>query len=71
MLEVVLKRQAQRRLRRLPGRDARAVVAALRQLAEDPERGNLDVVPIVNSPYLRLRVRDWRVFFHIDGPTDR
>lgn len=41
----------------------RRIVAKLEQAATDPERYS---IRLVNSPFHRIRVGDWRVIIHID-----
>lgn len=59
---VELTTRAMRDLRKLDGQDRRRIVAALDELAAGAE--NLDIKALVGrSPYLRLRVGDWRVLY--------
>lgn len=66
---VRLSRRAVKDLDRLGSSDARRVIAALGRVVLPLPR-NLDVVPIVgHSPFLRLRIGDFRVLFRPDEAT--
>jgi mRNA interferase RelE/StbE len=43
-----------------------AVAEAIRKLAEDPFRANLDIKKLTGRPDYRLRVGSWRVTYLID-----
>lgn len=59
---IELTTRALRDLRKLDGPDRRRVAAALEELSGGAE--NLDIKALVgHSPYLRLRVGDWRVIY--------
>ena len=60
---VVLTDTAQRDLDRLDRSVARRIVARLAELQDDPLR---KLGRLVNSPYYRLRVGDWRVIVEVD-----
>ena len=68
MATIEIKRSVIRVLRRLDRPTRQRIMAALDKLAEDPERRDLDVVPLAGEPKdvpsaFRLRVGDWRVLF--------
>jgi mRNA-degrading endonuclease RelE of RelBE toxin-antitoxin system len=50
-------------MRRLDGTISRRIRAKVLQAATDPERFSLR---LVNSPYRRIQVGDWRVIIHVD-----
>jgi mRNA-degrading endonuclease RelE of RelBE toxin-antitoxin system len=60
---VELSRRAQRDLRALTGRDRSRIVRVLRDdLVADPPTQNLDIVALQGrTPWLRIRVGNWRV----------
>ena len=60
---VVLTDSARRDLERLDRSVARRILARLEDLHEDPLR---KLGRLVNSPYYRLRVGDWRVIVEVD-----
>jgi mRNA interferase RelE/StbE len=60
---VVITEDAERDLQRLDRSVARRVVRAIEGLEEDALQ---KVRRLVNSPYYRLRVGDWRVIVDID-----
>ena len=67
MLQITLSRQADKALRSMQPKQAARVREAIRKLAEDPGREDLDIKALVNHPFSRLRVGDWRVIFDQDG----
>lgn len=50
-------------MRKLDRAVSRRIRAKVLQAATDPERFSLR---LVNSPYRRIRVGDWRVIIHVD-----
>jgi len=60
---VALTDSARRDLDRLDRSVARRIVARLEELREDPLR---KLGHLVNSPYYRLRVGEWRVIVEVD-----
>jgi mRNA-degrading endonuclease RelE of RelBE toxin-antitoxin system len=44
--------------------------AALEKLAEDPQRDDVDVIPLKGTEGFRLRVGDWRVLYDL-GQEER
>ncbi len=72
MYDVILSRGAKRDLgdlrRGTPAADREAIVRAIQALAENPRPVN--AVPLVNSDYWRLRVRNVRVVFEIDDDAN-
>jgi mRNA interferase RelE/StbE len=69
-MEVVFTRAANRALtRRIPGPDAKRIVARIEALATDPRGPRHDVKRLQGRPESRLRVGDWRVIFVVEGDT--
>ena len=64
--ELRFKRQALTALRRVPRQDAQRILRELNRLAENPERRDIDVVPLVGRPGFRLRVSNRRAIFERD-----
>ena len=54
-------------MRRLSPRNRELVIDKIEQYAEDPESLANQVISLVNSRYLRLRVGDYRVTFSIEN----
>jgi mRNA interferase RelE/StbE len=69
VLKIAYTKDALKTLTRMPGKVADGIERRLGMLAEDPERTDVDVKPLVGRPGLRLRVGDWRVIFEIDGDS--
>ena len=62
-MEIKYRKQAQKMLRAMQPAQSRAIIEALRKLAEDPSRTDVDVRPMVNVAGFRLRVGKWRAIF--------
>lgn len=67
MKEIAYSKQAVKVLRRIPGTDAQRIMAKIRQFAENPASLANNVKALAGSPYLRLRVGDWRVIMDDQG----
>lgn len=67
MKEIAYSKRAVKALRRMPGTDARRIMAKISQFAEDPASLANNVKVLSGSPYLRLRVGDWRVIMDDQG----
>ncbi len=63
-MQVIISRTAQKGLRRMPAKDAAALVAKLEAFAET---GEGDVKKLAGGPFHRLRHGDWRAVFEIEG----
>ena len=61
MREVTYSRSAAKFLRRMPVTEANRVRAKINQYADDPESLANNVKALMGSPFIRLRVGDWRV----------
>ncbi len=63
MAKVTIKKRANKALQRLDKAMRTRVLDALRKLAEDPRRDDLDVVYYKADKAYRLRVGEWRIIF--------
>ncbi len=63
MASLSYKREARKALQRMDGKTRERVFEALERLAEDPDRRDLDVRPVIGNLGFRLRVGDWRILF--------
>lgn len=61
--EVLIKRQAKKKLQSLSRTDRLRLTGKIELLGEDPDNEELDVKPLVGQPYYRMRVGHWRVIF--------
>jgi mRNA interferase RelE/StbE len=66
MPEIVYRKSATRVLRRLDRKTAGRILSALEKLAEDPQRDDVDVIPLKGTEGFRLRVGDWRVLYDLE-----
>lgn len=66
MNKVEITRKAAKQLRKLPGEDSKAIVAACYTLADMPNCANVKALSNHDYQY-RLRVGNFRVFFNFDG----
>lgn len=62
-MDIVLTREADKALRRLPANVEARLRAKIEQLAADPARLGNNVKALRGSDRLRLRVGDWRIIF--------
>lgn len=60
---VIMRSKTLKTLARMPGGARRQVLGRLERLGENPNRRDLDVLPLRGSPGFRLRVGGWRVIF--------
>ncbi|MDH2325991.1 type II toxin-antitoxin system RelE/ParE family toxin [Cereibacter sp. SYSU M97828] len=63
-MQLIITRTAEKALRRMPGKDAAALIEKLKGYAQT---GQGDVKKLVGQPYYRLRHGDWRAIFEIEG----
>lgn len=63
MYRVVIRKQAIKALRSMGSPEARRVRAGLDKLAQDPDRRDIDAMPLRGRPGFRLRIGGWRVIF--------
>ena len=66
MYELTFKRQAIKALRKMPSPPARRIRRELDELAENPDRRDLDVNALRGRRGFRLRVGEMRVIFERD-----
>ena len=63
---VIMKKQAQKKLRRIRGVERERIVEKICFLGQDPDDVRLDVKKLAGEPYHRLRVGNWRIIFDRD-----
>jgi mRNA interferase RelE/StbE len=61
MREVTYSGNATKMLQRMPATDARRIRQKVAQYAENPASLANNIKALVGSPFIRLRVGDWRV----------
>lgn len=61
MKEVAYSKSALKVLRRIPNNEAQKIMAKVRQYARDPRSQANNVKALAGSPFIRLRVGDWRI----------
>lgn len=66
MYRLKVSKKALKALDRIPRKEAGQVRAKLSMLAQDPDRPDLDVKPLVGRSGLRLRVGAYRVIYERD-----
>ncbi|WP_395714598.1 type II toxin-antitoxin system RelE/ParE family toxin [Reyranella sp.] len=67
MKAVVYSKSALKALRRMPANESRRISTKIEQYASDPGSQANNVKALVGSPYIRLRVGDWRVILDDRG----
>lgn len=67
MKKIAYSKASIKTLRRLSATDAKRIVAKIEQYADDPTSLTNNVKALVGSPYIRLRVGNWRVIMDDDG----
>ena len=67
MREIVYSRSSAKVLQRMLATDAARIRDKIRQYADDPASLTNNVKALVGSPYIRLRVGDWRVIMDDRG----
>ena len=61
---IIIKKQAQKALKALPGPDRYRITEKIILLGQDPDNARLDVKKLQGEPYYRLRVGSWRIIFN-------
>ncbi len=61
--EVLIKRQAQKKLKSLPKDERLRLAEKIVQLGNNPDDPALDAKPLAGVPLHRLRVGDWRIIY--------
>ena len=69
MLKIAYSNGALRALRQLPVKTVALIRSKIGQYAARPAALANNVIRLKGSPYLRLRVGDWRVIFEVSGGT--
>ncbi|OSQ39639.1 type II toxin-antitoxin system RelE family toxin [Thalassospira mesophila] len=67
MLLITYSRDAQKALRKIPGKQKLRILTAIEKVAEDPARDDLDIKKLQGRPGFRLRLGDYRVIYSEDG----
>ena len=67
MKAIAYSRAAIKTLRRIPANEAERIRLKIEQYAADPASLANNVKALVGSPYIRLRVGDWRVLMDDRG----
>jgi mRNA interferase RelE/StbE len=67
MKAIAYSRAATKTLRRIPANEAERIRLKIEQYAADPVSLANNVKALVGSPYIRLRVGDWRVLMDDGG----
>ena len=67
MKAIAYSKSAVKTLRRIPANEARRIVDKIEQYASDPKSQANNVKALTGSPYLRLRIGDWRVIMDDQG----
>lgn len=60
---IKIKKQAKKKLDSLPRNIKAKLVDKINDLGYDPDDPTLDIKRLVDEPYYRLRVGDWRIIF--------
>lgn len=61
MKQIAYSKSALKVLRRMPTNEAKRIMAKVAQYAREPESLANNTKALVGSPYIRLRVGDWRI----------
>ena len=69
MLKIAYSNEALRALKRLPVKTVALIRTKIGRYAAHPAALANNVIRLKGSPYLRLRVGDWRVIFEVSGGT--
>jgi mRNA interferase RelE/StbE len=64
---IAYSKSALKVLRRMPANEAKRIVSTIEQYATDPQSQANNVRALIGSPYIRLRVGDWRVIMDDQG----
>lgn len=67
MKQIAYSKSALKVLRRLPSNEAKRITSKIEQYASDPKTLANNVKALVGSPYIRLRVADWRIIMDDQG----
>ena len=64
MKEVAYSKSALKVLRSIPNNEAQRIMAKVQQYAHDPQSQGNNVKALAGSPFIRLRVGDWRIIMN-------
>jgi mRNA interferase RelE/StbE len=67
MKQIAYSKSALKTLRKIPTDQAKLIVSKIEQYAAEPASLANKVTKLVGSPYIRLRVGDWRVIMDDAG----
>lgn len=67
MRQIAYSKSSLKVLRRMPANEASRIRGKVEQYASDPKSLANNVKALVGSPYIRLRVADWRVIMDDQG----
>ncbi|MUO77892.1 type II toxin-antitoxin system RelE/ParE family toxin [Agrobacterium vitis] len=67
MKKIAYSKSSLKVLRRLPTNEAKRITQKIEQYASDPQSMANNVKALTSSPYIRLRVGDWRVIMDDQG----
>ena len=71
MYRIILSKQADKTLRKLPRNVADQIQGKLIDLARNPHAPNNNVTAMQGRPGFRLRVGDWRVIYEVEDDVLR
>lgn len=66
MYKLIIKKQAEKALKRIPRADVNRILQKLDMLAENPNRQDLNIILLTNQIKYRLRVGKYRIIFERD-----
>lgn len=67
MKKIAYSKSALKVLRKMPSNEASRIRSKIEQFASDPASQANNVKALTGSPYIRLRVADWRVIMDDQG----
>lgn len=67
MKKIAYSKSSLKVLRRLPSNEAQRITSKIEQYASDPKSLANNIKALVGSPYIRLRIGDWRVIMDDQG----
>ena len=67
MKKIAYSKSSLKVLRRLPRNEAERITSKIEQYAKEPKSLANNVKSLVGSPYIRLRVGDWRIVMDDQG----
>ena len=67
MKKIAYSKAALKTLRRMPTNEAQRIMGKVEQYANDPASLANNVKALVGSPFVRLRVADWRIIMDDQG----